>query len=145
MPTQKSNPFKSREHPPTDSEIQLYLGDDRNGLWQTVVRELGRFSDATELHWSGASTGWTWRFSRREKTMALLIPNGLCFAAFFQMDSSHRLALEQVAGDDALAIIQRAKACQDGKWVEWPVYTREDAQLLVKTLRAKAQLAGEWQ
>ena len=140
MSTSSPNPFRSRGHPPTESEIQLFLGDDRYGLWQMVSRELGRLCDATELHWFGAGTGWGWRFSRREKPLAYLIPNGLCFAVSFQVDSSHRLALEKAAGDRA-DFIQRAGADQQGDWVEWPVYAREDAQLLVKTLRAKAQLA----
>lgn len=139
MSTSSPNPFRSEGHPPTDSEIQLFLGDDRYGLWKTVSRELGRLCDATELHWFGADTGWGWRFSRGGKALAHLIPNGLCFAVSFQIDSSHRWVLEKAAGERA-AIIQRAGAHRQGDWVEWPVYAREDAQLLVKTLRTKAQL-----
>ena len=140
MSTSSPNPFRSKGHPLTESEIQIFLGDDRYGLWKMVSRELGRLCDATELHWFGAGTGWGWWFSRREKVLAHLIPNGLCFTVSFQIDSAHRLALEEAVGDRA-AIIQRAGARQQGDWVEWPVYTREDAQLLVKTLRAKVKLA----
>ena len=140
MSTSAPNPFRSKGHPPTESEIQVFLGDDRYGLWKTVSRELGRLCDTIELHWYGADTGWGWHFSKGGKALADLIPNGLCFAVSFQIDASHRMALEKTVGERA-DLMQRAGAQQHGDWVEWPVYARDDAQLLVKTLRAKAQLA----
>lgn len=139
MITTAPNPFRSKRHPPTESEIQVFLGDDRYGLWKMVSRELGRLCDTNELHWFDTGTGWGWRFSRRKEVLACLIPNGLCFTVFFQVDLSHRFELEKAAGDRA-GLIQSTAAHQGVIWVEWPVYAREDAQLLVMTLRAKAQL-----
>ena len=138
------NPFNSREHRPTESDLQVLLGDDRYGLWQMVARELGLISDLADVHWAGEEGGWAWRFMRGKSTLASLSPDGVSFTASFTValdEQSRLVGMEQAVGQEAAALIRRsARKARQGMWVHWPVRQRGDAQTLVKSLRAKVQL-----
>ena len=135
------SPFNSEDDRPTDSDLQIVLGDERYALWQMVARELGLLSDSTGVHWDRDVAQWVWRFTRGGETLAFLSPDEVAFTASFALDSDKLSLVEEAVGQEAAAAIrQRIGEGDSHAFVRWPVRQRRDAQLLVSILRAKARL-----
>ena len=136
------SPFNSEDNRPTDSDLQIVLGDERYALWQMVARELGLLSDSTDVHWDGDVAQWVWRFTRGGETLTSLSPDEVSFTASFALDPDRLPTVEEAVGQEAAAAIrQRICGGDSHALVRWPVRQRRDAQLLVAALRAKAGLA----
>ena len=79
------NPFLDENDPPTDSDIQVTLGDDRYGLWQMVVREINLLFGGNNMHWAGEVEGWVCRFVGKRGCFVDLMLDGVCFVASFDL------------------------------------------------------------
>jgi hypothetical protein len=137
------NPFWDENDPPTDSDIQVTLGDDRYGLWQMVVREICLLFGGNNMHWAGEVEGWVCRFVSKRGWFVDLMLDGVCFVASFDLTAQDAdLAYREMGRDSEVVIKWPTKNIEPSGLAEvrlvWPVRLRNDAQHLVRILRRNA-------
>lgn len=137
------NPFLDENDPPTDSDIQVTLGDDRYGLWQMVVREIRILLGGNNMHWAGEVEGWVCRFVGKRGWFVDLKLDGVCFVASFDLTPQDaNLAGREIGRDSEVIIKCPTKNIESSGLADvslvWPVRLRNDAQHLVRILRRTA-------